>query len=90
MDPATVAGSRACLLDVSHRSIMLCMVAFKVYHAIKQDYRADIDMAIAQGHFSDVLHRVFEIILHLIRQFNLHEVAKQAVVPSDLPATSDM
>ena len=42
---------------------MLCMVAFKVYHAIKQDYRADIDAAIMHGDFWVIHERTFEIIV---------------------------
>lgn len=61
---------------------MLCMVAYKVYHALRLDYRADIDLAISRADFSCIHDRAAELIVLLIRQFNLRKYTTQAGVPS--------
>jgi len=62
------------------------LVAFKVYHAIKQDYRSDIDMAISQGAYACVHERALEIIVYLIRQFGICELSSQAGSSTSHPA----
>ena len=59
-----LSGFRACLINVSPFSILMCMVAFKTYHALKMDYRSDIDKAIEIDDFNGVWNRAIELILH--------------------------
>jgi len=70
-DPRVKVGIRLCLISPSPLNIALCMVAFKVYHAIKQDYRLEVNRAIALEDFQEILDIAHELILHLTKEFNL-------------------
>ncbi len=50
-DPRSLVGIRLGLILPSTLNVVLCMVAFKVYHAIKLDYRFEVNRAIAQDDF---------------------------------------
>ena len=84
-DPRVKVGIRLGLIFPSTFNIALCMMAFKVYHAIKQDYRLEVNRAIALEDFGEVLHIALELILHLTREFNLLSsvvMGSQTVLPA--------
>jgi len=61
------------------------MVAFKVYHAIKQDYRSEVNKAIAPEDLGEVLDILHELILHVVREFKLCSsvvMGSQTILPA--------
>ena len=83
--PRVKVGICLGLIFPSTLNIALCMMAFKVYHAIKQDYRLEVNRAIALEDFGEVLQIALELILHLIREFNLLSsvvMGSQTVLPA--------
>jgi hypothetical protein len=70
-EPCVRVGIRLCFIFPSTLNIAFCMVAFKVYHAIKQDYRSEVNKAIASEDFGEVLDIARELILYIIRESKL-------------------
>ena len=85
MDPRVRVGIRLGLIFPSSRNITFCMLAFKVYHATKQDYQFVVNKAIALDDFGEVLDIAHELILHLTKEFNLRSsvvMGSQTVPPA--------
>ena len=78
-------GIRLGLIFPSTLNIALCMVAFKVYHAVKQDYRLEVNRAIVSEGFEEILNIVHKLILHAIKEFRLQStvvMVSQTVLPA--------
>ena len=56
------AAQRVCLSRISSQSILMCTVVFKVYHALKLDYRAIIDKAVELNDFGLVWDKVIDLV----------------------------
>merc|ERR1712129_493823 len=86
-------GIRLGLISPSPLNIALCMVAFKVYHALKQNYRLEVNRAIALEDFEEIWDIVHEPILHLTKEFNLRSsvvMGSQNVLPACVTQTADI
>ena len=69
VDPRYLVGIRLGLIHPSAVNIVLCMVAFKVYHAIKLDYRREVTKAVEQDDFDEILRIAHELIVHFAHEF---------------------
>ncbi len=69
VDPRYLVGIRLGLILPSTFNFVLCMIAFKVYHAIKLDYRCEVNRAVEQEDFDEVLRIAQELTLHFAHEF---------------------
>ena len=69
LDSSSRAAQRLCLVNCSSRSISLCMIAFKVYHALKMDWRGLVDKAVLEEDFGDVWKVTLDLIAHFKGEF---------------------
>ena len=54
-------AARACLVNLSQSSVLRCTLAFKVYHALRMDYRHVVDQAVFTGNFQQVHSVAFDL-----------------------------
>ena len=62
---------KACLVDPSPQSFALCMIAFQVYHAMRNTYQQDINQAVLNSDFCPVVCTAFELACHFAEETQL-------------------
>ena len=62
---------KICLVNPNSLSISLCVVAFQVYHALRNTYSYEINLAVQQSDFSHIVLVACDLIINLAEAVNL-------------------
>ena len=62
---------KICLVNPNSLSISLCVVAFQVYHALRNTYSYEINLAVQQSDFSHIGDIACALLINLAEELNL-------------------
>ena len=65
------AANKICLVNPNSVSISLCVVAFQVYHALRNTYSHEIHLAVQQSDFSHIVDISGALLIIFAEELNL-------------------